>query len=732
MLVVAAGAETLRLPNIFGDHMVLQCELPVVVWGWAEEGEKVTVSFGTQSKSTKADSDGRWRVRLKPLETSAKAAVLKVQAGDEVVGFNDVLVGEVWLCSGQSNMEWRLSGSDGAETAIANADSSLIRHIEMDHIMRPEPVDDVESKKGWEVSTPETVGSWTAVGYFFSKELHENLDVPVGLINSSWGGSNIMPFTPLEGFKLVPELSETVGHIEASLPGNPAYERSIREAMAQTRTWLKETKQALEDDTRVAFPPSLPKSAIALQNWPDPTNKYNAMLHGLVPYRIRGSIWYQGESDRNDGMLYVHKTRAQVEGWRKIWGQPDLPYCYVQIAPYQYGNEDPEILPRFWEAQAAIEKEIPNTGMVVIHDVGNLKDIHPTNKITVGKRLASLALAKTYGKDVLTGGPQFDKMTIEDGKLRVLFRRTGSGLVTSDDKSPDWFEIAGDNGLFVPADARIDGKTVVLSSKDVKKPAAMRYGWHKLAEPNLRSKEGLPVSPFRAGEINERALLDATVPQAKEHELVYSYDIGSAGTTKSQAVYRLDRADKIKSFDRVAYFLALKKAREPVKYVWVSMDPFAKQAAKLGVPTSSVNVTHKQWVDNMNVQTNVDGLKTGQGLKGYIEFWPNNYGPQNTAAVEGASDDVFDFGDTPPRQSGRGLWFYAGAQSVRKTNDIRREQLVQRTKSRCRHWQQPPGQPRLHVSRQCRGISTQTPDGPRAAGEVRRLVRRAYPKLKHL
>lgn len=647
ILAAATPAEPLRLPNIFDDHMVLQQDLPVVIWGWADEGEEVKVSFGEQTKSARADSDRRWRVQLKPLKASTKAAVLKVQTGDDVVDFNDVLVGEVWLCSGQSNMEWRLGGSDGAETAIANADNRLIRHIEMDHIMLPEPVNDVQSKKGWEVATPQTVGAWTAVGYFFGKELHENLDVPIGLVNSSWGGSNIAPFAPLEGFKLVPELAETVTRIEASLPGNPAYEKSIRQAMDETRKWLKDAKQALDDDKRVASPPSLPTSVIALQNWPDPTNKYNAMLHGLIPYRIRGSIWYQGESDRNDGRLYVHKTRALVEGWRKAWGQPDMPYYYVQIAPYMYGAEDPEILARFWEAQAAIEKEIPNTGMVVIHDVGNINDIHPRNKKTVGHRLSLLALAKTYGKDVIAGGPQFEKMTIEGDKVRVLFKRTGAGLTTSDGKSPDLFEIAGEDGLFVSADATIDGDTVVLTSKNVQKPAAIRYAWSKLAEPNLRSKEGLPVSPFRAGKINERALLDATVPQAKGYQLIYSHDIGSAGTTKKQAVYRVDRANEVKSFDRVAYFLALKKAGQPIQHVWVSMDPPAKQATKLGVPTSSTNVMFRQWVNNMAVSTNVDGVKTGQGLKGYIEFWPHNYAPQNTANIEGASNETWDFGDSP-------------------------------------------------------------------------------------
>lgn len=651
-LAVVAADGALRLPNIFGDHMVLQRELPVVIWGWADAGQEVTVSFGEQTASVEADSAGKWRLQLKPLKANTKPAKLKIQAGDESIEFDDILVGEVWLCSGQSNMEWRVSNTNEAEQEIVRADNPVIRHIEMKHIMLPEPVDDVQSEKGWEICTPETVPSFTAVGYFFGKELHEKLDVPIGLVNSSWGGSNIEAFTSLDGFKQVPELSDTVHRIEGSLPGNPNYEKAVRQTMDKTLKWMNQAEQALAQNERVTPPPVLPESATPLLDWVDPTNKHNAMIHGLVPYRIRGSIWYQGESNRQDGMLYVKKTQALVAGWRKAWEQPDLPFYYVQIAPYMYGEEDKQILPIFWEAQAAIEKEIPNTGMVVIHDVGNLNDIHPRDKKPVGYRLASLALAETYGMDIVAGGPQFEKMTIEDNKMRVFFKRTGGGLATSDGKSPDWFEIAGENGLFVAAEAQIDGDTVILSCEDVQRPSAIHYAWSKMAEPNLRSQEGLPISAFRQGKIDERALLEAMIPQAKGYELVYSYDVGAAGTTQKAAAYRVDRAKEIKSFNRVAYFLALKKADGPVQYVWVSMEPFAKQAAKLGVPTSSADVTFRQWVEDMEVQTNVDGVKAGKGLKGYIEFWPNNYAPQNSMDVEGASNDIYDFGDTPanPRE----------------------------------------------------------------------------------
>ncbi|MCP4450928.1 MAG: sialate O-acetylesterase [Planctomycetes bacterium] len=652
ILSTAALAEPLRLPTIFGDHMVLQRDLPVVIWGWAEPDQTVTVSMGSQEKSVTASQQGQWRVQLAPLQASREGQTLRVKTKDGLVEFGDVLVGEVWLCSGQSNMEWRVGQSDDAEQEIANADCSLIRHIEIDHVMLPEPRDDVASKKGWEVCTPKTVPSFTATGYFFGRELFDQLDVPIGLVNSCWGGSNIEAFTSLEGFRQVPSLSEYVSRIETSQPDNPAYKKAVTETMAAAHNWLAQAEQALEGGQRVTLPPALPKGVLPLMAWADPANKHNAMIQGLVPYRIRGSIWYQGESNHAEGMRYVDKTRALVRGWRQAWGQPDLPYYYVQIAPYVYGEEDPEILPIFWEAQEAIETEIPHTGMVVIHDVGNLRDIHPRNKKPVGRRLALQALNKTYGKDVVSGGPQFDRLMKEGPSLRVWFKRTGSGLVTSDGEAPDWFEIAGENGLFLPAQARIDGKSVVLSHDRMKTPCAMRYAWSKMAEPNLRNREGFSVSPFRAGEIPERALVDGLVKQAKAYSLIYSTDVGAAGTTQKAAAYRVNHAKEIGAFDRVAYFLALKKADAPVQYVWASMDPFVTQATKLGVPTSAVDVTFRMWVRQMTVQSNVPGVVNGEGIKGYIEFWPNNYNATNGHSIENASDEAFDFGDTPvaPRQ----------------------------------------------------------------------------------
>ena len=643
----AACGQGLRLPKVFGDHMVLQQELPVVVWGWGERGQKVLVQFAGQKQSTNVGSDGCWRVTFDPLKASATGQMLTIKADHESIAFEDVLVGEVWLCSGQSNMEMAVASCNNAREEITNADYPTIRHIRVEHVMLADPADDVQTKAGWQRCSPQTAGGFTAAGYYFARELLKELKVPIGLVHSSWGGSMIEPFTPLEGFKAVPELSNYVKRIEGSTPGHPDYEKAVRDTMAATRKWLAHAERTLAEDGRVEMVPTLPGGTNPLLDWADPTNKYNAMIHGLVPYRIRGTIWYQGEANHNDGMLYVRKTEALMAGWRKAWGQPELPHYYVQIAPYQYGNEDPTILPTFWEAQAAIEKEVADTGMVVIHDVGNTQDIHPKNKQVVGYRLAVLALAGTYGKEIVSGGPRFERMAVEGDRVRVFFNRVGGGLVTSDGKAPDAFEIGGENGVFVAAAAEIDGETIVLRNPEVREPCAIRYAWSKLAEPNLRNAEGFPVSAFRCGRLPERALVDGLVPQAKSYELLYSHDVGAGGTSQNAAAYRVDRAEGVGAFDRVAYFLVLQKDSEPMQYVWASMKSFTTDARKLGIPTVSTQASFHQSVEDMEVHTNVDGVKTGKGMLGYIEFWPSNYGPENTGRVEGASDEVFDFGDTP-------------------------------------------------------------------------------------
>ena len=378
---------------------------------------------------------------------------------------------------------------------------------------------------------------------------------------------------------------------------------------------------------------------------------YNGMIHALVGFPIRGAIWYQGESNHNEGMLYYEKKKALINGWRELWGQGDFPFYYVQIAPYQYGNEDPKILARFWEAQAAVE-QLPNTGMVVINDIATLNNIHPPNKQDVGLRLANLALKNDYGKnDVVADSPTLKSLAIEDGRLIVGFKNTGGGLKTRDGAAPTHFEVIGPgSGGFQPAKAEIDGDTVVLTSSEAAQPVAFRFAWHKLAEPNLTGGTGLPVGALRGGELPE--FLNQ-LPIGKEYKLVYDLDLSKLG---ADIRYDVDNSSTVSEFDRIGYLMELTTTGGEEQKLFVSMNAFTNDATKIGVPAASVGVKFQQKVESLDVYSTVTGVTPGSGISnGNIEFWPSNYAPQNEARVSGASGSVYDFGDSPgPPEAGYG------------------------------------------------------------------------------
>ena len=638
--VAAPISADVRLPQIFGDHMVLQRDQPIPVWGWADPGEEVSVELGGKAVSTVAGNDGKWMVKL-PAQQAGGPVDLTVK-GKNSLTLTDVLLGEVWLCSGQSNMEWTVANSNDFENERAAADYSKIRHIKIPKSPNGFPQDDVEAD--WTVCSPETVGSYTAAGYFFGRTLHKELDVPVGLINSSWGGTRIEPWTPTCGFADEAELADILKQVQLTNPTNKEYQAKLGAYLQELETWLGEAKSALKNETPLMPSPGYPTEIQPLSSHQAPTTLYNGMIHPLVPFAIRGAIWYQGESNHREGMLYYHKMRALVGGWREVWNQGDFPFLYVQIAPYQYGSESPGILPVFWEAQNK-SLEVPNTGQVVVHDIGNIKDIHPRNKQDVGTRLALIALAKTYGRtDTVFSGPTFKSLALEGDKLRVTFDHVGSGLVSRDGKPLNWFEIIGKDTDFLLAEAQIDGESVVLSSPKVKEPVAMRFAWHKLAEPNLANKEGLPAVPFRAGDVPERDWLALKVNEAKQYTLIYDLDLANLGR---EIAYGVDASkDFARGFDRIAYFLELQQLGEETNYVYASMDAFTDDVTKIGVPTVGSKASFQQKVANLNVVSNVAGIATGEGLSGgNVEFWPNNYGPNNAMSVPNASASVWDFGD---------------------------------------------------------------------------------------
>ena len=455
MLVAWPVAAEIKLPSIIGDNMVLQREQEVPIWGWVDANAQVTVTLGDKSATATADGSGKWLVKLPAMQAGGPHTV-RIESGDESKELKDVLVGEVWVCSGQSNMEWTVAKSDNPEQEIAAANHPQIRHIKIPRTPAATPQNNVESS-GWTPATPETVAEFTAVGYYFARNLQEELNVPVGIIGSNWGGTRIEPWTPPVGFKQVPALKDIAENLEQ-------------------------------------YPEKRPDGTINQQT---PLALYNGMIHPLLPYAIRGAIWYQGEANVGEGMLYHEKMKALIEGWRSVWNRPDLPFLFVQLAPFRYRNADPQNLPRLWEAQQAT-LSVPNTGMAVTVDIGNVEDIHPRNKQDVGKRLALWALATVYGREgIVYSGPLYKSMKVDGNKVLIQFEHTGGGLVARDNQPLTNFQIAGEDRKFVDAMARIDGDTVVVQSDEVSKPVAVRFAWDQEAEPNLSNTEGLPAAPFR-------------------------------------------------------------------------------------------------------------------------------------------------------------------------------------------------------------------------------------------
>ena len=486
--MLPSSYAAVKLPSIFTDHMVLQRDKPVPVWGKANPGEEVAVEFAGQRKTAKADASGKWMVRLDPLPASAEPQVLK--AGN--VSVQDVLVGEVWLASGQSNMEWEMQMKPDTQADIPNTTHPNLRLIEVPKTTALTPQDDVATK--WTRSAPETAASFSAVGYYFGLRLHEELKVPVGIILSAWGGTRIEPWTSLEGFDAVPELKDFATDTRAKLPGSEAYRAAHEQHLVAVTQWQQAVKTALE---RKLPAPAMPPQPTSLpQDHGTPTALYNAMIHPLVPFALRGSIWYQGESNHNEGFVYTDKTKALLASWRSVFQQPDLPFYFVQIAPWQYGNEEPDILPQFWQAQRKC-LDIPHTGMAVISDIGDPADIHPAHKKEVARRLSLWALSQTYGRsEIDPNGPLYANHTIEGAAVRVKFTHATGGLAARDGKPLTHFEIAGRDGIFHPAEARMDGDSVVLTAAQVPQPRRARFAWNKLAIANLMNKDGLPATAF--------------------------------------------------------------------------------------------------------------------------------------------------------------------------------------------------------------------------------------------
>ena len=454
-------APPFDLAPVFNDHMVLQRDQPVVIFGHGMQGHQIEVRIGQEVRSARVTSDGRFRILLSPLPAGGpiEVAVRDLEHSDPASAtllLRDVMVGDIWLSSGQSNMEWPLSEAEAGAKAIEEADDKNLRLFTMPRAVAENPADDLpqgSDRPRWTAARGqggdgyrEALGRFSAVAYYFGRQVHEQTGVPIGLITAAWGGTRIEPWTPRDGFRVPP-------------------------------------------------PPPHPGEA----HQDNPMQLFNGMIHPLVQLPIKGFLWYQGEANVGDGSAYGPKLAHLIQGWRAAFGGESRPFYFVQLAPYRYGWPA-EFLAEVWEAQARVATTIRDTGIIGTADLGNLSDIHPRAKRPVGERLARLALARDYGRrDLEFAGPEVLSLAVEHGAVTATYAHVGpSGLQTRDGAAPTWFELAGRDGAFKPATASISGDSVTLRAPIDGPPRSIRFGFDQAAEVNLTNSDGLPAIAWRA------------------------------------------------------------------------------------------------------------------------------------------------------------------------------------------------------------------------------------------
>jgi sialate O-acetylesterase len=467
LLQLLAGGlhAAITLPSVIGDNMVLERNAPLTIWGQAATGEQVTVKFAGQVKTAIAGSNGNWKVILSPLNTSATDQDLII-GGTNTIILHHILIGEVWLASGQSNMEYEMRKNSKVARPDSTDKNSPVDELDHAHnpMIRIFWVDQKNLKQPntrpakWNIAQDSALRSFSAVGYFFAKNLYERLHVPIGIISAAVSGSRIEPWTPAEAYALSPYFK------------------------------LKANGGVVKIDG-------------------DPGKFYHSMIEPLAPFAIKGFLWYQGESNcyLGEAISYTHKMQVLIDAWRNLWADGEKPFYFVQLAPYYYSHaKETKVplgdtsLPLIREAQTLALK-IPNTGMVVTTDLNDdIKNIHPPYKWEVGRRLALLALANTYRQGGFEyQGPVYSSLKITGNKAVLTFTHLGKGLFIKDQQPLNWFSIAGADGKFVQAQATITGNKVVVSSPQVKSPVAVRFAWNEAAQPNLFNRDGLPAWPFR-------------------------------------------------------------------------------------------------------------------------------------------------------------------------------------------------------------------------------------------
>ena len=490
LLSVGGAFAEIKLPAIIGDNMVLQQGQKVAVWGWAEADEEVMVSVSWHSMQwgVKADKEGRWQFKMNSPKVGGPYEM--TLTGKNTIRIKNILVGEVWVGSGQSNMQMSVQGSANSKEEIAAAKYPKIRLFSVQREVADRPK--LDCVGSWVECSPETVPGFSAVAYYFGRELRKELDVPVGLIHTSWGGTPAEAWTKRDMLETDEDFAPILKRFDDAMAKYPQAKAEYDKKVEQ---WKEAAKKAKEEGKPA---PRRPRAPFGPGNPHSPAGLYNAMIAPLIPYGIQGAIWYQGESNAGRAYQYRELFPAMIRSWRSNWGQGDFPFLFVQLANFMAVKEEP--VDSAWaelrEAQLRT-LALANTGMAVIIDIGEAKDIHPKNKQDVGKRLAAWALGTTYKKKPVYSGPLYKAMKVDGNKVVLTFNHAGGGLVARGEGPLKGFSVAGAEKQFVWADAKIEGDTVVVISDKVAAPVAVRYAWADNPVCNFYNAEGLPASPFR-------------------------------------------------------------------------------------------------------------------------------------------------------------------------------------------------------------------------------------------
>ncbi len=529
----------LKVPHFFSDHMILQRERAAAIWGKADAGAEVSVAFKGKAASVKAGADGKWRTQIETGKADATGTVLTISAGKDKIEIQDVLVGEVWFASGQSNMFYTMNRSPEYAGLIAESKHPALRMFNAPLVTAAENQDDIEGV--WQASTPETVPGFSAVAFFFARKLHLELGVPVGVIKSAWGGKPVETFTSREALNTLPG---TKALVDAMLKDEAVYDQAKADAAYATKleqwkaTMAAAKGKSAEERKRLPKKPDAPKRPLLTEGKPGVL--FAAMIHPFTGYTMRGAIWYQGEGNAKAGAVpYDQTLPLMINDWRKRWAD-EFSFYYVQLASYRAastapGTPDPWALCQ--DRMRLVLGTTPKTGMAIINDVGEANDIHPKNKKDPGERLARWALAKDYGKELIYSGPLFKSSEVKDGAIRVTFGQSGTGLKSRDGGALKRFEIAGADKVWKWADAKVDGAdSVLVSSAEVKAPAAVRYAWASNPEgANLVNSDGLPASVFRTDDWDDvEVKVDTSAQKASEERRAMGVEIRAIAAERAK------------------------------------------------------------------------------------------------------------------------------------------------------------------------------------------------------